>query len=50
MTVDSVVAALEAIVASGGVIVQPISADAAMITARLRDPAGNVIGVFQHAA
>ena len=45
--VDSVVATLEAIVASGGQIVQPIGADAPEITARFSDPAGNVIGLYQ---
>src|SRR6202035_189126 len=38
--VDSVAAALDAIVAGGGQIVQPIGADAPEITARFRDPAG----------
>jgi predicted enzyme related to lactoylglutathione lyase len=45
--VDSVTATVEEIVASGGEIVQPIGADAPGITARLRDPAGNVIGLYQ---
>lgn len=45
--VDSVAATLDAIVASGGVIVQPIGADAPEITARFRDPGGNVIGLYQ---
>jgi len=48
--VDSVVATLEAIVASGGQIVQPIGADAPEITARFSDPAGNVIGLYQEPA
>jgi predicted enzyme related to lactoylglutathione lyase len=48
--VDSVAATLEAIVASGGEIVQPIGADAPEITARFRDPAGNVIGLSQQPA
>jgi predicted enzyme related to lactoylglutathione lyase len=48
--VDSVVATLDAIVAGGGEIVQPIGADAPEITARFRDPAGNVIGLYQHPA
>jgi hypothetical protein len=38
---DSVAATLEAIVAPGGEIVQPIGADAPEITARFRDPGGN---------
>lgn len=45
--VDSVAACLEVIVANGGEIVQPIGGDAPEITARFRDPAGNVIGIFQ---
>jgi predicted enzyme related to lactoylglutathione lyase len=45
--VDSVAAAIDAIVANGGEIVQPIGADAPEITARFRDPAGNVIGLYQ---
>jgi predicted enzyme related to lactoylglutathione lyase len=45
--VDSVAATLDAIVANGGEIVQPVGADAPEITARFRDPAGNVIGLYQ---
>ena len=45
--VDSVVAACEAVVANGGEIVQPVGADAPEITARFRDPGGNVIGLYQ---
>lgn len=45
--VDSVAAAVEAVVANGGEIVQPIGADAPEITARFRDPGGNVIGLYQ---
>jgi predicted enzyme related to lactoylglutathione lyase len=48
--VDSVAATLEAIVASGGQIVQSIGADAPEITARFSDPAGNVIGLYQEPA
>ncbi len=40
-------ASLEAIEANGGDIVQPIGADAPEITARFRDPGGNVIGLYQ---
>ena len=46
--VDSVVATVEAVTANGGEIVQPIGADAPEITARFRDPGGNVIGIYQH--
>ena len=45
--VDSVAATMEKITASGGEIVQAIGGDAPEITARFRDPGGNVIGVFQ---
>jgi predicted enzyme related to lactoylglutathione lyase len=45
--VDNVAATLDAIVASGGEIAQPIGADAPEITARFRDPAGNLIGLYQ---
>ncbi len=48
--VDSVAATVEAVVAQGGEIVQPIGADAPEITARFRDPAGNVIGLYQQPA
>lgn len=48
--VDSVAAAVDAVVALGGEIVQPIGADAPEITARFRDPGGNVIGLYQHPA
>lgn len=45
--VDSVAATVKAVVANGGEIVQPIGADAPEITARFRDPGGNVIGLYQ---
>jgi len=45
--VDSVSATVDAIVAQGGDIVQPIGADPPEITARFRDPGGNVIGLYQ---
>ena len=48
--VDSVAATLDVIVANGGEIVQPIGADAPEITARFRDPAGNVLGLYQKPA
>jgi predicted enzyme related to lactoylglutathione lyase len=48
--VDSVAAAIDAVVAHGGVLVQPIGADAPEITARFRDPAGNVLGLYQQPA
>jgi predicted enzyme related to lactoylglutathione lyase len=45
--VDSVAVTVDLILANWGEIVQPIGADAPEITARFRDPAGNVIGVYQ---
>jgi predicted enzyme related to lactoylglutathione lyase len=45
--VDSVAKTLDAVVANGGEIVQPIGADAPEITGRFRDPGGNVIGLYQ---
>jgi len=48
--VDSVAATIDAIVANGGEMVQPIGADSPEITARFRDPAGNVIGLYQQPA
>ncbi|MDX6445465.1 MAG: uncharacterized protein QOH71_2539 [Blastocatellia bacterium] len=45
--VDNAAAAIEAVVAHGGAIVQPIGADAPEITARFSDPAGNVLGLYQ---
>jgi predicted enzyme related to lactoylglutathione lyase len=45
--VDSVAAALEVVLANGGVIAQGIGADAPEITARFRDPGGNVFGLYQ---
>ena len=45
--VDSVAATVDVIAAQGGTLVQPIGADAPEITARFRDPAGNLIGLYQ---
>ena len=45
--VDSVAAVIDAVIAHGGEIVQPIGADAPEITARFRDLGGNVIGLYQ---
>ena len=48
--VDSVAATLDLIVANGGEVVQPIGVDAPEITARFRDPAGNVLALYQQPA
>jgi uncharacterized protein len=45
--VDSVAKTIDGIVANGGEIVQPIGGDAPEITARFRDPGGNIIGIFE---
>jgi predicted enzyme related to lactoylglutathione lyase len=45
--VDNAAATVEAIVANGCEIVRPIGADAPEITAWFRDPAGNVLGIYQ---
>ncbi len=45
--VDSVEEAVKNAVASGAKLVQPIGVDAPEITARVSDPAGNVIGLYQ---
>jgi predicted enzyme related to lactoylglutathione lyase len=44
---DSVAQTIEAVVAHGGELVQPIGADAPEITARFRDPGGNVLGLYE---
>jgi predicted enzyme related to lactoylglutathione lyase len=45
--VDSVEATVEAVVAHGGRIVQPLGVDAPELTARFADPDGNVLGLYQ---
>ena len=45
--VDDAAAMVEVVAANGGTIVQPIGADAPEITARFRDPGGNVIGLYE---
>jgi len=45
--VDDVEATIESVIAHGGELVQPVGADAPEITARFRDPGGNVIGLYQ---
>lgn len=48
--VDDINATIEAISANGSDIVQPVGMDAPAITARFRDPAGNVLGLYQQPA
>jgi hypothetical protein len=45
--VDNVAATIDVLKAHGGELVQPIGGDAPEITARFRDPAGNVFGLYQ---
>lgn len=45
--VDNMEDSIKAVIANGGVIVQPVGMDAPEITARFTDPAGNVIGLYQ---
>jgi len=45
--VEDAEATITAIEANGGEIVQAIGGDAPEITARFRDPGGNVIGIYQ---
>ncbi len=41
---------VDAIISNGGVITQPVSTDSPNITARFRDPFGNVLGIFEEPA
>ena len=45
--VDSVESTVELVISNGGEIVQQIGADAPEITARFRDPGGNILGLYQ---
>ncbi|MFY9550316.1 MAG: VOC family protein [Thermoanaerobaculia bacterium] len=45
--VANVAATIDTVVAHGGELVQPIGMDAPEVTARFRDPAGNIIGLYQ---
>ncbi|HJZ69468.1 MAG TPA: VOC family protein [Blastocatellia bacterium] len=45
--VDGVSATVEAIIANGGRIIQPLGVDAPELTARFADPDGNVLGLYQ---
>jgi Predicted enzyme related to lactoylglutathione lyase len=44
---DDMNATIDAVVANGGKIVQPVGAHAPEITAMFSDPAGNVFGLYQ---
>jgi predicted enzyme related to lactoylglutathione lyase len=45
--VDDITATINAVIAHGGTLVQPVGADAPEITARFKDPAGNTIGLYE---
>jgi predicted enzyme related to lactoylglutathione lyase len=45
--VDSVESSVAAVAKNGGEIVQKIGMDAPEITARFRDPGGNIVGLYQ---
>ena len=38
---------VDAVLAAGGEIVQPIDAEQREVVARFRDPGGNVLGIYQ---
>ena len=46
--VDHMEAAIAAVIENGGEIAQPVGADLPEITARFKDPAGNVFGLYQN--
>lgn len=46
--VDDMLATIAAITANGCEITQPVGADPPEITARFRDPGGNILGLYQH--
>lgn len=45
--VDSVSTAIGAVIANGGTLVQAPRPDSPVVTARFRDPAGNLFGLYQ---
>ena len=45
--VDDIESTIGKLKIAGGEIVQPVGADAPEITARFRDPGGNVLGLYQ---
>ena len=46
--VDNISDAIRNVEAAGGEITQPLGVDAPELTARFRDPAGNIIGLYQN--
>ncbi len=47
--VASAAATIEAIIAAGGEIVRPVNPDEHEVYAHFRDPAGNILGIYQQA-
>jgi predicted enzyme related to lactoylglutathione lyase len=47
--VASAATTIEAIIAAGGEIVQPVNPDEREVYALFRDPAGNILGIYQQA-
>ena len=47
--VASAATTIEAIIAAGGEIVQPVNPDEQEVYAHFRDPAGNILGIYQQA-
>ncbi len=45
--VDSIAAAIESVIAHGGTLVQAPRPGSPVVTARFRDPAGNLFGLYQ---
>jgi len=45
--VDNIDEAVASVAKHGGEIVQPVGADAPELTARFRDPGGNIIGLYE---
>jgi predicted enzyme related to lactoylglutathione lyase len=45
--VDNIYLAVEQVKLHGGIIVQPVGMDAPELTARFRDPSGNILGLYQ---
>lgn len=45
--VANMTAAVDAVVAAGGVIIEPVDPQAREVVATFRDPAGNVLGIYQ---
>jgi predicted enzyme related to lactoylglutathione lyase len=45
--VDDIAAAIDRVTAEGCQIVQPVGGDPGELTARFRDPGGNVVGLYQ---